>query len=235
MKQVLARILAKRVTSGAVLGIGSGSTTELILHAIGERIRNEALEVSGIVTSLRSATVAQQAGIRVLDSRTAITPDWAFDGADEVDPELQLIKGRGAAMFAEKVIALRSRGKLVIAVTEDKLVAALGQKCALPVEVLPQAAPYVERELVQLGATEVTLRSAAGKYGEVVTEFGNVVYDVRFPRIDEQLGARVKALCGVIETGLFWNFNPEVIVIAESGAYSLSKTDDGSIVRAVIS
>ena len=221
MKQVVANYISARVQSASVIGLGSGTTTEVAIETIGRRIKSEGIEVFGVPTSLRTARVAADNGFKVCDIRTVEQIDWAFDGADEVDPALNLMKGRGAAMLTEKIVA-NLTSSLFILVTEEKLVSKIGQKFAMPIEVMPGAANLAQRRFVQLGASEVVLRQAQSKYGEVVTDSGNLVFDVKFPVMDDELQSALKLIPGVIETGLFWGLKPQVIVAGKSGLYRLA-------------
>ena len=114
-KELVAKEIAKRFKNNEVVGIGSGSTTELALIEVGKRIKNENLTIFGVPTSARTAVIAEQNGIIVLNPLTKKEISWAFDGADEVDPAKNMIKGRGAAMLVEKIIA-KSAKKFVIIV-----------------------------------------------------------------------------------------------------------------------
>lgn len=216
MKSVVAQALAERVQSGQVLGIGSGSTVEACLEAIGKRIKSEKLVVYGVTTSVHSARCAHAVGIQVLDTRTDVAISWAFDGADEVDPNYNLIKGAGGAMLQEKILACRAGGLVVVA-TEDKLVAKLGAKFPVPVEVNPQAVSYVEAKLREIGATEIKLRSGTGIYGAVVTEQSNLILDVRFASITAETEKSIKLITGVIDSGLFFGLTKEVVVAGKNG------------------
>ena len=222
MKEQVAAALAERVKDGDVLGVGSGSTTELAIKAIGERISKENISVSAVATSYRSAQVAGAAGLCLIDPTSRFELSWAFDGADEVDPDLNLIKGRGAAMLSEKVVA-KLAPKFVVIITTDKLVSSLGQKFSVPIEIIPSAIRLVERELPGLGATEVELRGAANKYGPVVTEHGNHVLDVKFSKIEAALEAAITSIPGAVESGLFFDCCDEVLVADESGVSSMTK------------
>ena len=219
MKSLVARALAKRVQDGDVIGIGSGSTVELALEHIAERIARDKLHVLGVPTSHRTALVAEHAGIRVLSpiSRTPLA--WAFDGADEVDPAFRMIKGRGAAMLNEKIIARRA-AEFVIIVSEEKLVDRLGKIHPVPIEVIPEAIQIVEDGLMRLGARKVVLRAAANKYGPVITEHNNFVLDVTFDEIGPDLEQQVKSISGVVESGLFFDCATEVLVSRSSGIWS---------------
>ncbi|MCL4137807.1 UNVERIFIED_CONTAM: hypothetical protein GTU68_028105 [Idotea baltica] len=234
MKQALAQIISKRVKNGEVIGLGSGTTTEIAIEQIGKRVLDEGLNVFGVPTSLRSAKVAAANGINVCDIRVVDSIDWAFDGADEVDPDLNLMKGRGAAMLVEKIVASQAKS-LTIIVTEEKIVKKLGEKFAIPIEVVGQAALLAESEFQKLGATEISLRSADRKYGEVITDSGNLVFDVVFPVMDFALQSKLKLIPGVVETGLFLGFSPEVLVATQAGIYALTKDDSGLVQRTELS
>lgn len=138
-------------------------------------------------------------------------PDWTFDGADEVDPQRNLIKGRGGAMFKEKLL-IRSSRKTFIIIDPSKRVNQLGNKFPIPVEVFPDSLTYVEHELQRLGASEIVLRPAHGKDGPVFTENGNFILDTRFNYIDSSLEEQLKTITGVIESGLFIGYDVEVIM-----------------------
>lgn len=138
-------------------------------------------------------------------------PDWTFDGADEIDPQQNLIKGRGGAMFKEKLL-IQSSHKTFIIIDSGKRVDRLGSKFPVPVEIFPDSLTYVESELQRLGASEIILRPAHGKDGPIFTENGNFILDTRFSSIDDSLEERLKKITGVIESGLFIGYDIEVIV-----------------------
>ena len=232
LKALLAKNLAQRVRNGDVIGLGSGSTAELALIEIAKRITNEGITVSGVATSFRTTQLAEQAGIRVFPAHSSRALTWAFDGADEVDAELNMIKGRGAAMLMEKLVARRSP-KLCIIVTEDKLVSRLGSKFPVPVEVIPEAVCDAEIALKALGADVVDLRQAVNKYGPEITEHNNLILDARFDKITVETEAAIKSIIGVVESGLFFNFNPEVLVARDDGIWS-RRTVDGKVVEQLV-
>lgn len=138
-------------------------------------------------------------------------PDWTFDGADEVDPHNNLIKGRGGAMFKEKLL-IKSSGKTYIIVDESKLVSKLGSKYPIPVEVFPHALSHVENEIRLLGASKISLRLAEGKDGPVFTENGNFILDIHLSNIVPDLEQKLKAITGVIESGLFIGYDITVLM-----------------------
>ena len=209
-KQRVAREIAATAKTGDVIGAGSGSTVYLTLFELAKRIHEEHLYLEVIPASQEISMTCIQLGIpqtTLWDKR----PDWTFDGADEVDPDRNLIKGRGGAMFKEKLL-IRSSGKTFIIVDPSKLVNILGSKFPIPVEVFPHALSYVEKELRRLGASEISLRPAHGKDGPILTENRNFILDTRFHYIDASLEEQLKTITGVIESGLFINYDIEVVV-----------------------
>jgi ribose 5-phosphate isomerase A len=209
-KEEVGRKVAENVRDGQVIGVGSGSTAYVTIDAIAQRVKSEKLNVSVVCTSPEVTLACAAAGLPVgslLDKR----PDWSFDGADEVDPERNLLKGRGGAMFMEKIMIHASPRNFIL-VDRSKLVNKLGEKFPLPVEVLPMALRIVERELTAMGAAEIKLRLATGKDGPIITENGNLIFDVRFPRIHKELERDIKAVPGVIESGLFIQPAVEILV-----------------------
>lgn len=225
MKEKVAQALAKRVKDGDTIGIGSGSTVELAVKFIGERIANEKLRVNGVPTSQRISLLSQQAGINVISPLVDAKLDWAFDGADEIDDNFAMIKGGGAAMLNEKIIAERS-GKLVIIVTEEKLVKNLGDSFPVPVEVIPEAREFVLAQLKQLGAVKLEIRVGSGKYGPIMTEHNNIVIDSYFKNIKRSLATEIKAITGVVESGLFFDFTEEVLIARKDGVWCRKKSGD---------
>src|SRR6202012_2887058 len=183
-----------------------GSTVFMALFAIAKRIKEEKLNVKAIPTSIEISMALTNLGIP-MTSLYEQKPDWLFDGADEVDPNKSLIKGRGGAMFKEKLIMSSSPVNYII-VDESKFVDKLGSKFPVPVEVFPAALLLVEKQLKALGATELALRPAKGKDGPIITESGNLIVDVRFNTIDLDMERKIKAITGIIESGLFIGFNP---------------------------
>jgi len=218
LKNILANYIALKVKDGDVLGIGTASTAEAIIKAIGERIKNEGIRVSGVSTSIASTVVAAQCGISVIPLSNVAKLNWGFDGADEVTPEKVLLKGRGGAMFREKLVA-KSLPRLFIAITENKLVSKLFDNFPVPVEVYPEAQFYVKDELLKLGAISVSVRQGSNFYGPLFTENSNMILDVKFTEYNSELGNQIKGITGVIEHGIFSGFhNLEVVVIKNDGS-----------------
>ena len=209
-KQKVADKIADKVKDGDILGVGSGSTVFMALFAIAKRIKEEKLNVKAIPTSIEISMALSNLGMP-LTSLIENKPDWVFDGADEVDPKRSLIKGRGGAMFKEKLL-ISSSPLTYIIVDDSKLVDKLGTNFPIPVEVFPLALLHVEEELKKLGAESIILRPAKGKDGPVISENGNLILDVRFKDIPEDLEIKIKSITGIIESGLFINYNVEILV-----------------------
>jgi len=208
-KQQIADHIANMVNDGDVIGVGSGSTSYLALQSIARRIKDEALFIRAIPTSLEIKMACVQLGIS-LTTLYEHKPDWTFDGADEVDSAGNLIKGRGGAMFKEKLL-ISSSPRNYILVDSSKRVEKLGSVFPVPVEIFPITLPYVEEALHRLNPSQISLRMAEGKDGPIITENGNLIMDVWFPSITSSTEAEIKNITGVIESGLFWQHNVEII------------------------
>jgi len=209
-KQKVADEIAMRVKDGDILGVGSGSTVYVALLAIAKRIKEEGLKVKAIPTSIEISLFCAKLGIP-LTTLFENKPDWLFDGADEVDPDKSLIKGRGGAMFKEKLL-ISSSPKNYIIVDDSKLVKKLGTNFPVPIEVFPTALLHVEEELKKIGASELQLRPAKGKDGPIITENANLILDARFHDIGKDMERSIKSITGVIESGLFINYNVEILM-----------------------
>jgi ribose 5-phosphate isomerase A len=222
LKQQAAAFAVDFVESGMVVGLGTGSTTHFALLRLAELIRSGRLRgIVGIPSSLRTESAAREFGIPLTDFEAHPLIDITIDGADEVDPELNLIKGGGGALLREKVLAQATRRNVII-VDESKLAPRLGTKWALPVEVVPFARPSEERFLASMGAA-VTLRSKDGR--PVTTDQGNFLLDAAFgpmgnpAAIAEQLNGRA----GIVEHGLFLGLTRDVIVAGREGIRHLTR------------
>jgi ribose 5-phosphate isomerase A len=203
---------ARLLRDGMLVGIGTGSTVAFLIEEVGRRVREEGLRIVGVPTSFQSRLACGRLGLPVRDLGDCARLDLAIDGADEVDPALNLIKGGGGSQTREKVVAAMAE-EFVVVVDESKLVPALGTRFAVPVEVLPAALAYVERAVRDLGG-DPTLRMAKAKDGPVVTDNGQFLLDARFPPgIDlRQADRALHHVPGVLETGLFFDLAKQVLV-----------------------
>jgi ribose 5-phosphate isomerase A len=223
LKQKAAHRAVEFVESGMVVGLGTGSTTAFAVIRIGERLKSADLkDIVGIPTSIRTEKLAREWGIPLcgLEDQPAI--DVTIDGADEVDPDLNLIKGGGGALLREKVVAQASRQNIII-VDESKLSPRLGTRWALPVEVIPFAAKPAENFINSLGA-DVTLRlDDTGRPYQ--TDQNNFILDANFGKMAEPdiVAASLNERAGIVEHGLFLGLASDVIVAAEDGVRHLKR------------
>jgi ribose 5-phosphate isomerase A len=198
------------VPSNARIGLGSGRAAQAFVRALGELIRNGRLQVHGVPTSEETANLARQEGIPLLTLAEAGILDLTVDGADEVDPNLDLIKGYGRALVREKIVAASSN-RLVILVGEEKLVPQLGTRGKLPVEVTPFALPLCERRLGELGCRPVPYLQGKELF---VTDNGNHILDCQIDPIPDplRLELEIRTIPGVVGTGLFLGIAETVLV-----------------------
>ncbi len=228
-KRIAGQHVAAMVENGMRLGLGTGSTAAWAIRALGHRVREEGLHVVGVPTSYAAERLARAEGIPLVTLDDVDVLDLAFDGADEVSPTLDVIKGRGAAHTREKVVAAQAR-RFVILVDESKLVERLGTRWPVPVEVLPMAATPVMRTLERLGAMPI-LRMGQGKDGPVVTDQGFWIIDARFPNgIDDPqaLAIKLSTLPGVLDHGLFLDMVTDVLVGQADGHVRHLKKSTGA-------
>lgn len=204
-KEKIALKIAQKVKNGDTIGFGSGSTSFLAANAIAKKIKKEQIKITAIPTSYEIKMLCNNYNIPTC-SLLEKQPDWCFDGVDEIDENNWMIKGRGAAMFKEKLNILNSPIVYILA-DNTKFVKKIGQNYPIPVECFPESINYIKQELIKLGATEVNLRKAIGKDGPIITENGNLILDTKFSNIDKNLEKNIKAISGVIETGLFIGYN----------------------------
>lgn len=215
MKQQVGIAAADRVQSGSIVGLGTGSTTAYAIQHLGDRLKAGTLkDIKGIPTSFQASVLAKQYGIPLTTLDEIDRIDIAIDGADEVDPQKNLIKGGGAAHTREKVVDSLAE-QFIVVVDSSKLVDALGTTFALPVEVLPMAIAPVTKALEKLGG-KVELRMGVKKDGPVITDQGNMVLDVDFGAIANpvELESTLNNIPGVLENGLFVNVT-DVVLIGE--------------------
>jgi ribose 5-phosphate isomerase A len=223
LKHEAAQVAVDLVESDSVIGLGTGSTSAHFLRLLGERIRQGQLtNVIGVPTSNGAAELAEQAGIPLTTLEDHPHLALTVDGADEVDPALDMIKGGGGALLREKIVA-QATHKLVIIVDESKLSNKLGVNWPIPIEVLPFGRRTQQDFLKELGA-EVKIRATASG-DPVYTDQGNLIFDCDFGPIDDAtaLAAPLDRRAGIIEHGLFLGMADEVIVAAEGGIRHLRR------------
>ena len=193
----------KHIKDGFTIGLGSGSTVAYAIQEIGKRIQQRKLRILGVPTSHQAMMLAVHCGIPITTLNEHPQLNLTIDGADQIDRQLNLIKGMGGALTREKIVASATK-QFVIVADETKLTEKLGTNCVVPVEVLPFALPTVMLKMQEKGGKPV-LREAKGKVGPVVTDNGNFIVDVDFGPINapKELDSKLKSIPGVIETGLF--------------------------------
>lgn len=222
LKQQAAEFALRFVESGMALGLGSGSTARFATRGIGRRIQAGALKaVTAIPTSLATEAEARALGIPLTTLEDHPQIDVTIDGADEVDPELNLIKGGGGALLREKIVAQATRRQIIV-VDESKLSDRLGTRWAVPVEVIPFGWTAQAAFLQSLGA-KAQRRQAGGE--PYATDQGNFILDCHFGKIDDpsRLAARIKGRAGIVEHGLFIQLADDVIVAGQAGLRHLRR------------
>ena len=214
MKKAVAQAAVDQIQDGMILGLGSGSTAALMIEALALKIKaGEIKDVVGVTTSFQGEVLASELSIPLKSLSSVSRIDLAIDGADEVDPNFQLIKGGGACHVQEKLVAAIAK-KFIVVVDSSKLVEKLNLDFKLPVEVLPSAWKQVQFKLQNLGG-ESNLRMAQKKAGPIVTDQGNLILDLTFKNgIDQPdlLESQINNIPGVLENGLFVNLTDEVLV-----------------------
>jgi ribose 5-phosphate isomerase A len=210
-KQAAGTAAADLVESGMTLGLGTGSTTACALEALGTRIQNEDLDVVGVPTSFAAERLAKQHDIPLTTLDDVPRLDLALDGADEVDPEGRLIKGRGAAHTREKVVA-HAAERFVVLIDPSKPVDELGHAFPLPIEVVPMALGPVQRLIEQLGGRP-ELRMGAAKDGPVISDQGLWIVDAHLDGITdpEALNRTLNDEPGILDHGLFLNLATDIL------------------------
>jgi ribose 5-phosphate isomerase A len=202
-KQAAAQAAFRYVRSNMLLGLGSGSTANYFLSSLGEAVRRGELKIEALASSLQTAARAKELGIPVCEPRRAVRVDLTIDGADEIAPDLSLIKGAGGALLREKILARASRHFLVIA-DSSKRVAQLGRR-RIPLEVTPFATPWVMDEVGDLGGNPVLRMDKSNPDRPFLTDQRNYLVDCDFGLIADARGlaTTLKEISGVVEHGLF--------------------------------
>lgn len=213
-KHEVGRRAADLVRDGMVVGLGTGSTATHLVVRLGERVRDEGLRIRGVPTSVRTAELADSWGIPLTDLDECPELDIAIDGADQVDPRADLIKGLGGALFREKRVARASR-EFVVIVDSSKMVPVLGVGCPVPVEVDRDEQERVRTRLIELGAEPRLRADGAAPY---VTDNGRFIVDAEFGALPDPaaLERRINEIPGVLDNGIFPGLTTRVLV-AEAG------------------
>ncbi|MCI2774758.1 ribose-5-phosphate isomerase A [Staphylococcus petrasii] len=211
-----------QITDNMILGIGTGSTIELLIPKIAERIKDEQLNITGVCTSNKSEYLAKQLNMNIVDINDVSHVDLAIDGADEVDPQLNLVKGGGGALFREKVID-EMAARFVVLVDEGKMVDYLGQNFKLPVEVDKFNWLHTTKKIESYGKIQTERRMN----GDVpfITDNGNYIIDCQLnEKIDPyEFHEFLIHLTGVLETGYFLDITDQVIVGTQQGVQIINK------------
>lgn len=220
LKRMVGEKAAEYVEDGMALGLGTGSTVRFFLEKLGQMVR-KGLNVVGVPTSVGTEELARKYGIPLTTLDETPTLDLAVDGADEVDPQLNLVKGMGGALLREKIVASSSREFMII-VDESKIVRKLGTKCPLPVEIAPFGWNSCMEWVAQLGCLPTLRMEGNSPY---LTDNQNYLLECRFQGIDDafELDSSLHRIPGVLETGLFLQMACRVLVGRESGLEVLEK------------
>lgn len=216
-KEQAGRKSAEYIKSGMVVGLGTGSTATWAIKAIAERVKNKEIEnILCIPTSSSTRKLADELGLEIRGLEDVEWVDLTIDGADQVDDNLNLIKGHGGALLREKVVAFSS-GEVIIIVDESKLTKVLGDGCPVPVEVIPFAEAVVRQALVNLGAAEVEPMMDGDD--PFITDNDNLVLEClyREPFDPKRMEREIKRIPGVVESGLFVDITDRIVVGQASG------------------
>jgi len=220
LKRQAAVAAIEEIRDGMVVGLGTGSTAAHFIRELGRRVRS-GMRVMGVPTSRESEELAVEVGVPLTTLRDHPVVDLTVDGADEVSARLDLIKGLGGALVREKVVAHASK-RVVIVVDETKMVDKLGRKAPIPIEVVPFAAESVARQLLRWGGQH-TLREKDGK--PWISDNGNLILDWKHGAVDEPhiLEKQIKAITGVVDSGIFSNVADLVIVATATALHRLRR------------
>lgn len=209
---------AELIQNGQKVGLGTGSTATHLVNRVAERIQTEGLKITAVSTSWSTTLQCRRLNIPLLDLGEVNHLDIAIDGADEIDAQRNLIKGRGAAHLLEKIVAAMADQYIVVA-DESKKVDQLGQKFAVPLEVLPSAVALVGKKVSDLGGVFTIRQGAPGKDGPVISDSGNLICDGKFEWIKNpsQLALELSQIPGLLEHGLFVGMTHKVILATQNG------------------
>lgn len=207
---------ASEVQDESVVGLGTGSTADAMLHALGERVAS-GLRMFGVATSARTAARANELHIPLRELDEVEFLDLCIDGADEIDPDLNLVKGRGGALLYEKLVARQAK-RLVIIASSEKLVAHLGTRLPLPVEVIPLGWSHTARSVAALGFSSELRRGSSGD--PFTSDGGHYILDCTSESLADPaaIAASLKLITGVVDHGLFVGMADTALTVDETGA-----------------
>ncbi|MDO9423081.1 MAG: ribose-5-phosphate isomerase RpiA [Methylobacter sp.] len=211
-KELVAKHAAKQVADGMLVGLGTGSAANYFIEELAHRSREQGLKMTAVASSVASAAKAQQLGLTTLDFEQVSRLDLYVDGADEVSPELTLLKGQGADLVREKLLATVG-AQFIVLIEASKLVARIGQHFAIPIEVMPCAWQLVKKQLEASGG-HGDLRQNANKNGFAISSHGSLIADISFDRhIDAKtLNETLNSIPGIVEHGIFYGLATTVLV-----------------------
>ena len=215
-KQLVAIEAAKLAKSGMVIGLGTGSTANYFIEALAGRQAQEGLKIQTVASSTISAIKAQACNLNVLSIAQLSRIDLYVDGADEVTPQLTLLKGRGQDLVMEKLLA-KAADQFIVVADKSKLVSRIGEKFIIPIEVIPAAWQMVKHSLEKYGATG-NIRLNAGQDNVAISAHGSYVLDMQFPQNihDQALNDLLNSTPGIVEHGVFFGLSTQVL-IADNG------------------
>ncbi len=215
--RILAEHVASLIPSGQIIGLGTGSTADAVLNALGRRKQSDpTFTMTGVATSIATADLARSHGFAIRDLGEVDHIDLGYDGADEIDPNLNLVKGRGGALLYEKLVAELCTDYWIVS-TDEKLVAHLGTRLPLPIEVIPYGWQHTRDKVAALGLIP-TLRMTAN--GPCRTDAGNHILDCTpEPNVDLlKIAPAIKLITGVVEHGIFQNLTHRAILVDNEGS-----------------
>ena len=211
-KELVAFEAAKLVKNGMLIGLGTGSTANYFIEHLAKRQLDEGLNINTVASSTISAIKAESCGLKVVSIAQLSHIDLYVDGADEITPNLSLLKGRGQDLVMEKLLATAAKQFVVVA-DKSKLVSRIGEKFVIPIEVMPNAWKIVKYQLEQHGATG-DIRLNAGQDNVALSAQGNYILDMKFPPSadDQALNGLLNATPGIVEHGVFYGVASQVLV-----------------------
>lgn len=216
-KERVATYAATLVENGMTVGLGTGSTADLFIEALAVRCKEENLQIQTVSSSVVSMIKAQQSGLQVISIEQLSRLDLYVDGADEVAPDNTLLKGQGSDLVREKLLA-KAADQFIVMVDQSKLVEYIGEKFAVPIEVIPFAWQLVKQSLKAFNATGELRRQGGGL---AVTSHGSLVLDMTFDQVgSEQLNSILNRIPGIVEHGVFYQL-ADAVCIAQEGVVQI--------------